>query len=477
MQDKLKSIVIVGGGTAGWITAGLLAASIKQKYAENTISIVLVESKNISPIGVGEGTWPTMRNTLAKMGISEKLFLQECNASFKQGSKFVDWCYDPKGHSYYHPFSLPIGFQHVNLAQQWMLESHEMSFAEYASSQQVICEHYLAPKNSQSPDYSGICNYGYHLDAGLFSNFLRKHCVNHLGVKHIIDCSGQKALLIGQHYKIPLVSKKNQLFIDSAIAAQVSYSESNSPIQSATLSTAKDSGWIWDIGLQNRRGVGYAYASEYIDDDKAAKTLQNYIFENNPSINEIDLRKITFEPGYRAKFWKNNCVAIGLSAGFVEPLEASSIAMVELSANMIAEQLPLSLHGMQFMERQFNETFLYRWERIIDFLKLHYVLSDREDSDFWRDNKKQSSISETLQSLLHKWQYIAPWHYDFDKEEVFPAASYQYILCGMGFKTETNTPFNAEFKERLVGLLNNNQKHTQQCLSQLPSNREFFNNL
>lgn len=505
----MMNIVIVGGGTAGWLTAGTIAAAIKQKYQNKSITITLVESANIAPIGVGEGTWPTMRNTLLNMGISELDFIRECSAAFKQGSKFSGWRNNKVNDFYYHPFSLPHDFIKTNLAWHWMQNDHGMPFAEIVSPQPVLCEHHLAPKQINTPEYAAVCNYGYHLDAGLFATFLQKHCVNKLNVKHVvddvisvnglpeaditsvtlanngnidgdlfIDCTGTKSLLLSGHYQIPFISKKDILFIDTALATQVSYKEKNSDILSATLSTAQEAGWIWDIGLFSRRGVGYVYASKYISEEKAKKQLCQYILNNNDSIDDLFIRKIEFNPGHREVFWKNNCVAIGLSAGFIEPLEASALALVEQSAAMIAEQLPTSRMAMKNLEKRFNERFLYRWQRIIDFLKLHYVLSNRQDSQFWLDNRDLSTIPESLNELLTSWQYQVPWHYDFERSEVFPSASYQYVLCGMNFKTQHNgfTPSLLQ-KEIAVNKFNENQQLTAKYLTGLESNRALLNKI
>ena len=150
------------------------------------------------------------------------------------------------------------------------------------------------------------------------------------------------------------------------------------------------------------------------------------------------MRKLAIRAGHRETFWKNNCVAIGLAAGFLEPLEASAIVLIELSAKLIAEQMPVCREVMDILATRFNATTHYRWGRIIDFLKLHYVLTKRTDSDFWRDNVRHETIPDRLQDLMTLWRYQPPWFLDeFDRvEEVFPAASYQYVLYGMGFHTQ-----------------------------------------
>ena len=287
-----------------------------------------------------------------------------------------------------------------------------------------------------------------------FADFLHRHCVEKLGVVHVsanmtsinskengdiasistdtqgdiegdlfIDCTGSRALLLGEHFNIPLVSKNNYLFNNSALAAQVPYQNEDDPIQSCTLSTAQSAGWIWDIGLPTRRGIGHVYSSAFNSEENARKELLSYIASTagEDAAANASVRKITFDPGHRAKFWHKNCVAIGMSAGFIEPLEASALVLVELSAGMIADQLPANRKIMDLVAKRFNEKFLYRWERIIEFLKLHYILTQRRDSDYWVQNCEQSSIPDSLQDLIELWQYQAPWHRDTNQiDEMFP---------------------------------------------------------
>jgi tryptophan 7-halogenase len=510
MNKPVKQIVIVGGGTAGWLTAGLIAAEHKS-HSENGIKVTLIESKDISTIGVGEGTWPTMRETLSTIGISESEFIACCDASFKQGSQFVGWLADDKQNSYYHPFIAPHGFGKTNQVDYWSKRHKDFSFAHSLSFQPHLCDNGKAPKQFQTPPYASVANYGYHLDAGKFAALLTKHCVEKLGVIHIqdnvldvignkdqdiqalitkengritadlyIDCSGLHALLISKHYGIPLIEQKDVLFNDSAIAVQVPYAAKDAPIASHTISTAHDNGWIWDIGLPTRRGIGCVYASNYISDENAEQELTEYLaqFMSQNDIEQLNYRRIKFTPGYREILWQKNCVAVGMAAGFIEPLEASALALVELSAKMIAKELPVNTGVMDITAKRFNRRFNYRWQRVIEFLKLHYVLSKRK-SAYWQDNRSDNSIPSRLNELLTLWQYQAPSYNDFTEiEEVFPAASYQYVLYGMEFNTQIRTTDNRYDNEQIAEkYFNDNKQLTQKYLSGLPSNRELINYL
>ncbi len=504
MDKPLKQIVILGGGSAGWLTAGVLASE-HNSAREDGVQITLVESPSVSTVGVGEGTWPTMRNTLRKIGISENTFIRSCDASFKQGSQFVGWVDGKDDDKYYHPFTIPTGLGDANIVQYWRSHQRNMSFANAFTPQAHVCDSGLAPKQKATPEYAVVVNYGYHLDAGKFAQLLERHCTKNLGVKHLkahvtdvrvckqsgflesiltdggevegdffIDCSGFASLLLGQHYKIPFIDKQSCLFNDSALAARLEYPYPDSDIATHTISTAKSNGWVWDIGLPSRRGIGYVYSSDYTTDEDAEKVLREYI--GNDKV-ESSIRKISFKPGHREKFWHKNCVAVGMAAGFLEPLEASALALIELSASMISKELPARLDIMDLAAKRFNKRFHYRWEKIIDFLKLHYVLSKRDDSQYWIDNRDVSSISDTLLDMLKIWKYQVPSHNDFtDVEELFSSSSYQYILYGMDFNTEGRLTSSRDMEPQLAEkYFLQNQTLTDKYLKGLPKNRDLIN--
>ncbi|MDO6694140.1 tryptophan 7-halogenase [Aliiglaciecola sp. 3_MG-2023] len=509
-DNPIRNIVIVGGGTAGWLTAGVIAAE-HMAHSKHGISVTLIESPDVKPIGVGEGTWPTMRGTLRKMGVTETDFIRCCDATFKQGAKFAKWVTGAKDDAYYHPLVLPQGYEQINLAPFWQQQADHIPFADAVSFQGQICERDLAPKQNTTPEFAHVANYAYHLDAGKFAAFLQQHCTEKLGVKHIldtviainshdsgdicslstkqhdeingdlfIDCSGFHALLIGKHYQIPFINKKHILFNDAALAVQVPYSDPQSPIASHTISTGQSAGWIWDIGLPTRRGVGHVYSSAHISDDQAEMELRQYIRDSiGDKVDDLKVRKIPIVPGHRETFWHKNCVAVGLSAGFLEPLEASALVLVELSAAMISEQLPATRKIMDIVAKRFNDKFRYRWDRIIDFLKLHYVLTQRTDSDYWLDNCQTETIPDGLTELLELWQHHSPWHSDFTQtDEVFPSASYQYVLYGMGFKTQQpKTSRRSNNQNIALENFRKNQQMTEKLLRGLPTNRELINKI
>ena len=497
MSKPIRSVLIVGGGTAGWLTAGVLAAY--HKNDDGQLSIKLVESSDIPTIGVGEGTWPTMKNTVQQIGIKERDLFSQCHAGFKQGGKFVDWVHGG-GDYYYHPFTVPLGYGRLDLAPY--VDNIE-DYALRANHQQHVCEAGLAPRTLAESEYSGQCNYAYHIDAGAFGELLKQHCKKELGVEQIIDtvvetnladngdiasivleqhgelaadlyidCTGFRSLLLGDKLQVPFVSRDDVLFNDTALAVQVPYSEATSPMACHTIATAQEAGWIWDIGLTSRRGVGYVYSSEFQSESDAEQVLRRYLGDDHK---DSSFRKIKFSSGHRADFWKRNCVAVGLSAGFVEPLEATAIMLVEISARYIAENLPVNDTVMPIVARRFNDQMHYRWRRIIDFLKLHYTLSKRPEP-YWKAHQDPAHRPDSLVEDLAMWSCRGPLRSDFDAAvELFPAASYQYVVYGMGFKPDfSKQSYLYREQQQAERIMQRNQQLTQQMLTNLPPHREYI---
>ncbi|GGZ98041.1 tryptophan halogenase [Arenicella chitinivorans] len=468
-MSRVTRVLIVGGGTAGWITAGLLAKRFNCAD-DPTITVSLVESPNVPIMGVGEGTWPTIRTTLQVLGIDESEFIRCCDATFKQGSEFVNWVHTPEPgerHSYYHPLNAVFHAAYdFNLAPYWILgDGGDLPYDMATATQAQMCARNLAPKKITTPAYAAIQNYSYHLDANKFADFLHEHCVAHLGVQFhsadvnevcldeqgdimavetdqvgrleadlFVDCSGAKAILLGEALGVPYQDISDIIFNDTALAIRVPYEDDQEPIATHTIATAFADGWTWDIGLTERRGVGFVYSSMYTDDAQAEEYLRAYLGEAG---NQFEARKIRFQSGYRREFWHKNCVAIGMSAAFIEPLEASAIFLVEAAANMLAEQFPNTRKEMQYAADQYNSILNLRWDKTVDFVKLHYCVSKRRDSQYWIDNCDPKSIPESLQQRLAYWKTHVPSKYDFDYAfEPFVLDSYLFVLYGMQYEVD-----------------------------------------
>ena len=504
MNQAPLSILILGGGAAGWLTAAVLAAE-HGRASGGPCDITLVESPDIPTIGVGEGTWPSMRETLRRIGLSESRLFAECEASFKQGSLFSRWRSGKAEDRYYHPFSLPHGYFEQDLAPF----SRDAGYAYGVTPQADICDEHLAPKQLATPEYAGVLNYGYHFDAVKFGLCLRDHCVNQLGVHHIpatvlsvdsaedgrivalvtdagerlpgdlfVDCSGSAAKLIGEHLQVPWVDRSSVLFNDRALAVQVPHPSPDAPIASVTRATAQSNGWVWDIGLPTRRGMGYVYSSRFTDTDQVAAEFRQFLDSELPSgrAAELNFRELQFTPGHRAEMWRGNCVAVGMAAGFIEPLEASALALVEQSAGLIRDFLPAHAGHMDLAAKRFNHQMSAHWDNIIDFLKLHYVLSEREDSAYWRAHRQPESMSESLSENLKLWRHRAPAKQDFPQSQpLFPPASYRFVLNGMGYTCDwARAPRKDKDEARAYALMAEVEKQLASYRHGLPDNRQLI---
>lgn len=512
-SGEIKHVLVVGGGTAGWLSACHLAKKLRSDSPEG-VRVTLVESPDIPTIGVGEGTVPAIRQSLEYLGIRETDFIRECDATFKQSIKFVDWLHAPNGaarHSYHHVFDYPVQGD-VDLTPYWLMgHAGEQSYVDAVAIQGQICDLGLGPKVMAHAEYDGAANYAYHLDAAKFARLLTRHATTKLGVEHklatvsgvnmteagdvssvetaelgtleadvFVDCTGFAALMIEKQLDVPFIDKSDQLFVDRAIAVQAPYSEPNAPIPCHTIATAKEAGWIWDIGLTERRGTGYVYSSAHSTDDQAEQVIRSYLAETlGPRAGALDSRVIPMRIGYREKFWKNNVIAIGLSQGFVEPLEATGLLVFDATARMLAEQFPATRAAMDGIAGRFNQRVRYAWDRVIDFIKLHYCLSQRDDSDFWRDNRDPATLSAYLKSNLEHWQHQPPSSYDFSSRlEIFNLENYLYVLYGMNFETKMG-PIAYRFNQQDEAAADfaHVEQMARQAASQLLPHRELINRI
>ncbi|WP_267435222.1 tryptophan halogenase family protein [Sphingomonas sp. GM_Shp_1] len=496
-----RSILIVGGGTAGWLTAAYLARYLGGRPG---VTITLLEAPEIGTIGVGEGAFPTMRQTLRFLGIDEAHFIRAAGATFKQGIRFDDWRHAPSSegrHRYWHPFEPPFQADGIDLVAHWLAQDSATRppFAEAVTIQHRVAAAGRGPKQAGEGAFDGPLSYAYHFDAHRLVELLAEHGVT-LGVRHLhgrligavrdeggaidhvltdrhgaltadlyVDCTGQRAELIGGVLGEELVSVRDQLFTNRALACRLPYDEGAADgLPTMTVATAHPAGWTWDIGLAQGRGIGTVYSDAHMDDDRALRTLAAYLGREPEA---VEPRLLTFEPGYRRRPWIGNCVAIGLAGGFLEPLESTGIVLIEAAVAMLAELFPH--HGpIAAPAARFNALMTARYQTITDFLKLHYCLS-RRDEPFWRDNGDAASISDRLRDLLEQWRYRPPGRFDFTLDvESFAYFNYQYILYGMGFADEdgrSSSPVSGE-AERLFRKL---QFFGERAVADLPSHGDL----
>jgi len=508
-SDGINNILIVGGGTAGWLTAAYLSQELGT-YHEDGVKITLIESSDIETIGVGEGTFPSLRRTLDIIGIKEVDFIRESDATFKQAIKFVNWQKTETAapHSYLHLFEEPhLINRNTDIAPYWCLmdKNTRRPFAEMVSVQGKIVEADKAPKRLQDVQYQGALNYAYHLDAGKFAQQLKKRAL-FARVKHeigeicdvdtnasgditqvmlkdgrkiaadfYIDCTGFASVLIEKNLGSKWTDISDVLFVNSALTTHLPYPNPNTPIPSSTICTAHTAGWIWDIGLRARRGIGFVYSDTHMDENEARKEFKKYLDQQDGPTNELKIRKVGMRTGYRKKAWENNCVAIGLSGGFLEPLEATGIALTEASLRMFCDLFPRQ--GTQNVARKrFNRNMEALYENAISFIKLHYCLSERDDSKFWRDNRDETNYPEMLKDFLTLWQHACPKTNDFEYwQKTFGADSFQYILYGMRPENGLHHHKSAyPFHKHAAIEFEKIKNATPQAMSFLPSHRDLI---
>jgi len=502
-MEGTRSILIVGGGTAGWLTAAYLARFLDVANRRD-VTITLVESPEIGIVGVGEGAFPTIRTTLQFLGVDERDFLRATGATFKQGVRFDDWVRTPaagRHDHFFHPFEAPLYAHDASLVSLWLAQdaATRPPFAEAVTIQHRVAGDARAPKGIGEEGFAAPLNYAYHFDATALARLLADRA-RALGVRHVedrllgavladngdiarldferagamtadlfVDCTGLRAELVGGALGEPFVSVKRYLFTDRALACRVPHPRPDAPLASYTIAAAHDAGWIWDIGLRDARGVGAVYSSDHADDDRAQTILAEYLARGGAS---AEPRLIRFDPGCRRRQWVGNCVAVGMAAGFLEPLESAGIVLIEAAAAMIAEFLPLSGPVGGSADR-FNALMTARYDCIVNFLKLHYCLS-RRDEPFWRDNADPASIPDVLQDLLDRWRFRPPSRFDFTPDvETFAYFNYQYILYGMGFDTAPPAGAAAAAREA-AGAFARIRHFGDQAVHDLPSHRELI---
>jgi tryptophan 7-halogenase len=462
VTKPIKRVVILGGGTSGWMTASALLRFMN-RATPGTIEVTVVEGPD-GPIGVGEATIPTLRGMLSVLGIEERDFMVRTNATFKQAIKFVNWLHDPARapSHYFHLFQRPGVVEGMDYGQYWLSLNRDAEphvYAESVAFQAALCHASRAPKAKDSQQYDGPASYAYHLDAILFGRYLRDFALG-LGARRIearvvgaprdergdlralklesgaelegdlfIDCSGFQGYLINQVLEEPFESWRDQLYCDRAVAMQVPFNPGQK-INPFTSATAMSSGWIWEIHLHNRRGIGYVYSSRFISDEDAERELRGYI---GATAREVPARKLVMRVGRSRRSWVRNCVAIGLSAGFLEPLESTGIYLTEMGIKLLFENFP-EAGVSEVLADTYNRQMGGLYDETMRFIVLHYCLTQREDTPFWRANKNHPHIPALLQEQLALWKQRLPCLFD-DRGglQFFGHGSQLYILAGMKF--------------------------------------------
>ena len=496
---KIKRVAIVGGGSAGWLAANHLGFELR---LDPDVEITLIESEDLPIIGVGEGTVPLIKKSLQKFGIAEAELLASCDATFKNGIKFTNWL-DAKrhgeGHFYYHPFGSPYpsGF---DVTSYWLDHRNTMPFSDVTPSVSVA-EAMRSPKRISSPPYQGEVEYAYHVNAHKFAALLAKNAKERFGVEHkmatiidaqrapdgaiaglvlksgevdvydfYVDCSGFASILTGKALGVSFVDKSKQILGDTALVQQIPTDPADE-IPPYTHATAHAAGWIWDIPVTHRRGTGFVYSSAHMSDELAAQTFAKYLGLKDSAFAP---RKIPMKIGYRKDFWSHNCVALGLAQGFVEPLEATSILLTDFSADLLSRNFPRMTEDIAVLQRHCNEVVEYTWERIIDFVQMHYLLSDRSDSQFWLDNTHSQHVSDVLQDRLARWRLAHPKKSDFfSRFDLFDVDNYLYVLYGMKYPTRSEL-YSSHERDEYQAQFEMVRKASTDLVRHLPSHQDWL---
>jgi tryptophan halogenase len=467
VSRPIRDIVIVGGGTTGWLAAALLNHRLQWGFAHpEGVRITVIESPEIPTVGVGEATIPGIRVALETLEICEKEFFARTHATFKLGVRFDDWHRPggPKRASFTHPFSggVQVGGRNptASLLAYGLPEGVDIDpeVGNVVGNSIAAIEALKSPKRPDDPPYQGILGYAYHVDAGLFAQFLRDVAVAR-GVQHVpdtvvgvelgdrghvaalqleqggrrpvelvIDCSGFRGLVINEALGEPFISYAPYLPNDRAVAVQVAHGE-DSGIAPITTATARDHGWQWRIPLQSRIGTGYVFSSSFIGEAAATDALTASVAGQRMI---VEPRTLKMRVGRCRRSWVANCVAMGLASGFVEPLESTSISAVDFACRRLLQCLP-SLDFEPGPIAKFNQQMNMMYEEIVDFLGLHFTLGDRDDTPYWRAQHHEVKRSDRLEECLAIWRHSLPDIYDPRTSWLFSPWSVNAVLLGKGY--------------------------------------------
>ena len=449
-------IVIAGGGTAGWVAAATFA-----RFLGNRASITLVESDEIGTVGVGEATIPQIHNLIIGLGLDQAEFLRQTNGTFKLGIEFTDW--SGPGSSYIHSFGQTgRGVGLIPFRQLWLRGRSlgvAAEFGDYAFNIAVARRSRMSNKAATNtiPELA----YAYHFDASLFARMLRAYAEEH-GVRRLegkivdveqnpesgdivalsldserrvpgtmfIDCTGFRSLILGKTLEVPFVDWSGWLPCNSALAVPCESSDAFRPYTQAISRTA---GWQWRIPLQHRTGNGHVYCNSFLSDDEAAAIL----LANLDGAALGDPRPIRFSSGCRAAFWSHNCVALGLASGFMEPLESTSIHLVQSGLARLLNVLPGDNGNLAAARETFNRLSMIEWERIRDFITLHYFANDRKEEPFW-DACRHMELPGTLQEKIALFREAGL--FIREEDELFLDDSWGQVMIGQGIIPKSWSP-------------------------------------
>lgn len=491
--EPIESVVIVGGGTAGWMAA----AALSMLSVNGGPRITLIESDTIGTVGVGEATIPPIAQFNGLLGLDEAAFLKRTQGTFKLGIEFCDWT--RPGHSYMHPFG---GYgrdaEAVRFYQLWLrARSIEKvpPLGEFCLSQTAAYRERFAHPSPDPRDVLSSLAYAYHFDAGLYARFLRDYAQergvqrtegrivgveqdsetgfvrqvrledgSEIGGELFIDCSGFRALLIEETLGAGYEDWSGWLPCDRAVAVP---SERTEPLIPYTRATAREAGWQWRIPLQHRTGNGYVYCSGHVSDDEAEARLLGAL--DGEPVGPV--RRLRFTTGRRRTMWSKNVVAIGLSAGFLEPLESTSIHLIQSAIHKLLALFP-DRRFAPIERDEFNRLVALQFEQVRDFLILHYVQTERRDTPFWR-SISDIEVPETLRRRIDLFQ--SKGRIFRHQDELFDEDNWLAVLWGQGARPEGYDPMaNRLSPQELFKVLAQVHRAIDQTSARLPRHGDYI---
>jgi tryptophan halogenase len=516
-NEKIKNIIIVGGGSSGW-----MAASYISKSLNFNCDITVIESETIGRIGVGEATVPTIKTEFFdRLGLAEKDWMKHCNATYKMGVKFTDWKKSPEegGGLYYHNFGEIPSFDDVPLTHIWIKKYLEEDYKvpmDYACfSSLLACDQNKSPNQM---DGTQVQHYAYHFDALLLANFLKSwsiargvkniiddlatadldeqgnitHVVSTSGKKYaadlFIDCSGFAGFLIEKVLKEPIVTYGESLLTDRAVAMNIPETPEIDGIRPYTTSLAMKAGWMWQIPLFNRSGNGYVYSSQFISDEDAEREMRAYFGKKADNVNA---RFVKFQSRRRQRSWVNNCVSIGLASSFLEPLESTGIYFIYAALYQLMKHFP-SKNIEPVLRDKFNKKVSYMVEDVKDFIVMHFKTALREDTQFWLANKYETKTPDSLQLILDRQKAGIPIRKSHQGdsqlyssfaarfENFWTNSSYQCIFAGVDYLPNHSMPilnYRDDIMEQGNAALKQIAKDSQRLNDILPTQYDYLKQL
>ncbi|WP_218027301.1 tryptophan halogenase family protein [Nocardia vaccinii] len=513
-MDVVQKVIIAGGGTSGWMTACYLKAAFG-----DAVDVTLVESDDVPTIGVGEATFSTIRHFFEYLGLNETEWMPACNATYKLAIRFENWL-EP-GHNFYHPFERLRVADGFPITDWWLQTKPGGRFDRDCFVVSALCDASRSPRyldntlfeqdfveggvermyrttlteqNSQFP-------YAYHFDATMLARYLTEYGTAR-GVRHIlddvvhvevdergwidrlvtknhgdlggdlyVDCTGFRSLLLNDALSEPFVSYQDTLPNDRAVALRVPVDARTRGIRPYTTATAQNAGWIWTIPLFDRIGTGYVYASDYCSPEEAEQGLRDFV---GPEAEGLEANHIRMRIGRSRQSWVHNCVAIGLSSGFVEPLESTGIFFIHNAVEQLVKHFPTAGYDERLRD-SYNRQIAGVMDGVREFLVLHYYGAKRQDNQYWKDTKTRP-LPDGLAERIATWQVKLP-----DTDSIFPhyhgfePYSYAAMILGLGGLPVQASPalrlMDDTAAARELRMIAN---QTENLATKLPSHYEYF---